>query len=131
MPESRGRSALAPFSFPPLCKGRVGGVELNAHKRTRFRHPSRRVSTSPHPSLYLRKGVYFVLLYSSLEPNSPILLRVPKPGCKHGAFGSASRQPAQLPGPDEPASMARPGVFGEAPQQKGASYDHLSNLCGY
>ena len=43
MPESRGRSALAPFSFPPLCKGRVGGVELNVHRARGGRHPSRRV----------------------------------------------------------------------------------------
>ena len=65
--------------------------------------------------LYLKKGVYGMRRYSSFEPNSPTPLRAPKPACKPGAFGSVSRQPAQLPGPDEPASMARPGVFGEAP----------------
>ena len=70
--------------------------------------------------LYLTKGVYCMPHYSSFEPNSPTPLRVLQPDCKLGAFGSASRQPAQLPGPDEPASMARLGVFGEAPREKGA-----------
>ena len=67
--------------------------------------------------------------YSSYEPNSPTPLRAPKPDCKPGAFGSASRQLAQLPGPDEPASVARPGVWGEAHRDKGALYEHISHVC--
>ena len=64
--------------------------------------------------------------YSPCEPNSPTLLRVLQPDCKPGAFGSPSRQPAQLPGPDEPVSMARLGVCGEAPREKGARYAPLA-----
>ncbi len=86
-------------------------------------------STSPGPSLYLRKGVYCMLFYSPIEPNSPTLLRAPKPACKHGAFGSASRQPAQLPGPCEPGSVGKVGRRGRGASEQGASYGLDSDLC--
>ena len=72
-----------------------------------------------------------MLLYSSLEPNSPTLLRSPKTDCKRGAFGSASRQPAQLPGPREPGSVGKAGRLGRGHPEKGTAYGHVSDLCGH